>query len=501
MKDVTDDYTSDTQTTGEVMVGGSTTGDIELPGDRDWFEVTLEAGKSYRIDLEGIWTDEGTIWPFEEGILVDPYLRGVHDANGVLLAGTTDDDGGYLAYNSRLFFTANEAGTYYIAAGANGDGSSQTGTYKLSVKEVADDYAAGIGTTGRVTVGGSATGNIDFLGDEDWFEATLEAGKSYQIDLEGSPTEEGTLTDPYLRGVHDANGVLIAGTTNNNGGTDHNSQLFFTAGEAGTYYVAAGADGSQSGTYKLSVKEVADDYVAWTGTTGKVTVGGSTTGDIEFSGDRDWFAVTLEAGTTYQIDLDGDTLWDPYLYGVHDSNGVLLADTADDGGGNGRGGSRVFFTAGEDGTYYVAAGADGSQSGTYTLSVKEVTDDYASDTQTTGKVTVGGSTTGDIEHPGDQDWFAVTLEAGTTYQIDLEGIWTWEAPLKGTLPNPYLRGVHDSNGVLLAGTTDDDGGTLYNSRLLFTAGDAGTYYIAAASADLFQMSTYGTYTLSVEEVM
>ena len=50
---MSDDYTSDTQTTGTVTVGGSTTGDIETGGDQDWFAVTLEAGKTYRIDLEG----------------------------------------------------------------------------------------------------------------------------------------------------------------------------------------------------------------------------------------------------------------------------------------------------------------------------------------------------------------------------------------------------------------------------------------------------------------
>lgn len=36
-------------------------------------------------------------------------------------------------------------------------------------------------------------------------------------------------------------------------------------------------------------------------------------------------------------------------------------------------------------------------------------------------VTVGGSVTGTIEEEGDVDFFAVQLEAGVTYQIDLEG--------------------------------------------------------------------------------
>ena len=38
-----------------------------------------------------------------------------------------------------------------------------------------------------------------------------EADTIYRIDLEGSPTGAGTLEDPYLYGIHDADGYLIAG--------------------------------------------------------------------------------------------------------------------------------------------------------------------------------------------------------------------------------------------------------------------------------------------------
>ena len=111
-----------------------------------------------------------------------------------------------------MYFTAGESATCYAAASVSGYGS---GTYKLSVTEL-DDFAA---TTGEVSVGGSATGEIHSLRDADWFAVTLEAGTTYRIDLEGSRTDAGTLRDPYLRGVHDANGARLAGTTNDDGGT------------------------------------------------------------------------------------------------------------------------------------------------------------------------------------------------------------------------------------------------------------------------------------------
>ena len=276
-----------------------------------------------------------------------------------------------------MYFTAEDAGTYYVAAGSH---RADEGTYKLSVVELADgipdDFAAETGTSGAVTVGGSARGEIEVRGDHDWFAVELDAGATYQIDLKGSSTGAGTLLDPYLRGVHDADGNFIAGTTDNHGGVGLNSRVRFTAEEAGTYYVAAGAGayGFRRGTYKLSVTEVPDDLAAGTGTSGVVEVGGSVTGDIDYAHDRDWFAVELEAGATYRIDLKGSptgsgTLSDPYLYGVHNANGGLIPGTTDDDGGAGYN-SRVTFTATADATYYVAAGGfDGDEVGTYRLSV------------------------------------------------------------------------------------------------------------------------------------
>ena len=489
-----DDFAADTGTTGEVTVGGSVTGEIEDNGiydsmtDRDWFAVELVAGKTYRIDLEGSSSGDGT--------LRDPYLRGIHDAGGVLIDGTPTNNGGD-GYNSRLYFTAEETGTYYVAAGV---AIAHLGTYTLSVAEMtqaADDYAANTGTTGRVTVGGSTTGEIEVNGDRDWFAVELAADRDYKIDLKGWSTGAGTLFDPYLRGIHDAAGNLIAGTTDDHDGRGYNSRVYFTTEEAGTYYVAAGADGTYEGTYRLTVKDITDDFGATKWTSGRVAVGSPARGRIEVNGDRDWFAVELDAGRFYRIDLEGSlnragVLSDPYLRGIHDSNGAHIRGTTDDDGGVGYN-SRVEFLAPSSGTYYVAAGAARSGKGTYKLTVTDFTDDFAADTGTTGRVTVGGSKRGDIEKGGDRDWFAVELDAGGFYRIDLEGSRT----SAGTLSDPYLRGVYKANGARIPGIRDDDGGVGNNSRVWFTANDAGTYYVAAGAWG----DETGTYTLLVEEVL
>ena len=492
---MSDDYLSNTQTTGTVTVGGSVTGEIELGSDRDWFAVTLQAGKTYQIDLEGRDTDGGT--------LRDPYLRGIYDSNGNRISGTRDDNDG-TRLNSRVAFTATEDGAYYVSVSV-GAYSSAAGTYTLSVEELPDHYTAGIDTAGTVTVGGSVTSMIESGGDRDWFAVTLQAGKTYWIDLEGRDTDGGTLRNPYLRGIHDSNGDLIAGTKNNNGGEGRNSRVMFTATEDGAYYVSAGATSDREGTYTLSVEELPDDYTAGIDTAGTVTVdGGSVTSIIESGGDRDWFAVTLQAGKTYRIDLegrdtDGGTLRNPYLRGIHDSNGDLIAGTKNNNGGEGRN-SRVTFTATEDGAYYVSAGATRDREGTYTLSVKDLSDDYTAGIDTAGTVTVGGSVTGEVESGGDRDWFEVTLQAGRTYWIDLEG----SRSGSGTLVDPYLRGIYDADGNLIPGAAnDDDGHTDAQSldyrainRVAFTATEDGTYYMSAGAYSNHE----GTYTLSVTDI-
>ena len=496
--EVHDDFPAGTGTSGTVEVGDSATGEIEFRGDRDWFEVTLQAGKVYRFDLKGEPTGDGT--------LPSPYIRGIYDADGDRIDGIS---GAYSNFGSnprysRMDFVAPADDTYYVSAEARFNGYWwRGGTYTLSVTEVVDDYASGIGTTGTLAVGDSTTGAIDHMDDRDWFAVTLQAGKSYRFDLEGLRADAGTLDTPKIHGIFDSDGNEIDGARVTHGGFQFYSQAVFTPDADDTYYVSAGKWWYLLGTYTLTVTEIVDDYTSDTSTTGRVTVGGSTTGFADHAEDLDWFAVTLEADTTYRLNVNGDEssrgrgfLYEAQLRGVYDSNGDLIAGTESTGFRE-----SLHFKADAPGTYYLSAGTPMPHYGTYTVSVTKIPDDFAAGIGTSGTVDVGGNATGEIDYPNDRDWFAVTLGAGKTYRIDLEGAETGA----GTLHDPVLRGVHDATGVLLDGTTNDDGGAGRNSRLLFEAAEPGIYYVAAGAALLVDgtriLSTGGsTYTLSVEEV-
>lgn len=114
--------------------------------------------------------------------------------------------------------------------------------------------------------------------------------------------------------------------------------------------------------------------------------------------------------------------------------------------------------------------------------------------QTERSVTVGGSITGNIEVEDDVDFFAVTLQAGVTYQIDLEGSRTGA----GTLIDPFLTGIFNASGFQVA-AANDDSGVVTNSRIIFTPTETGTFFIGATSFNNTSLTDIGTYTLFVEE--
>ena len=107
-----------------------------------------------------------------------------------------------------------------------------------------------------VAVGGSATGAVDYAGDEDWFAVELVAERQYRIHLEGSATHRDALEDPFLRGIHDSDGNLIANTDDDDGGTGLNSSVYFIAPDSGAYYIAAGAFGEHIDTYTVGIVDV-----------------------------------------------------------------------------------------------------------------------------------------------------------------------------------------------------------------------------------------------------
>ena len=504
-----DDIPADLSTSETLTVGVTTGGEIEIADDRDWFRVSLLADTTYWIEVKGKPTSSGT--------LRDPRLFGVHDASGVRIPGTKTETGGAQSRpwyssdnNARLAFTPPTAGNYYISAGGNENDSwaDHVGTYEVVVNAVSDDFAADTTTTGVIEVDGVARGMFEQKSDRDWFAVDLDADTAYQIDLKGDGSHvDGPAGLPAIKGVYDSGGNKIPGTSNHFFISLSNStRVIFTPAYSGIHYVSAGwAPGYELdslGGYILKLKLLVDDCSSDVDT-GCVVAGPHETirGELEISGDVDWYAVELDAGVEYWIHIKGAgreyvtgfTVGNPALQGVYDSVGNMIPGTAADNG-TVHYDSLLRFTPTETGTHYLAATYSSSWDlpslGIYGVEYGRMTDDFPANITTTGTVDVDGSATGTIDLVGERDWFRVTLIPGNTYKIDIEG----SATGMGTLYSPNLTGIHDNTGQLIANTSNDFGGVDSNAKLIYRPnGSDLTYYISVEGGG----SSLGSYTVTV----
>ena len=96
--------------------------------------------------------------------------------------------------------------TYLIKVVSDG---SNAGTYTVKASEITSEQAFGnfssMWNSGRIKIDDIAamTGRIENAGDDDWYLASLEAGKCYAIHVKGQHSDSahdgGTLSDPKLK--------------------------------------------------------------------------------------------------------------------------------------------------------------------------------------------------------------------------------------------------------------------------------------------------------------
>jgi hypothetical protein len=184
----------------------------------------------------------------------------------------------------------------------------------------------------------SINGTLELQGDHDWFKVVLDGAKNYAVIVEGSATDAArTLVDPFaaLYGGTDPSRDSTTGAasslvqTADDGGVGANSLLLTKFGASGTFFVDVGSIGTAPesipgtpppkiqdigmGTYRVSLIE--DDFRQDTNTTGAVAVGSSTTGNVQFAQDHDWFKINLTTGENYAIIVKGNAggLPDPQI--------------------------------------------------------------------------------------------------------------------------------------------------------------------------------------------
>ena len=247
-------------------------------------------------------------------------------------------------------------------------------TAESSVSEAeGDDLPMTTSTTGRLAMGGSVTGRVASRFDQDWYAVELVVGHAYVVDQRGESSGGGTMVDPFLMGLYDAQGSVISGTRSPDGGVGIDSRLYYLATRAGRHYVSAAGNGEEPtgmGTYTLSIRDltVGDADATSSGATawGEIVDQSS---ELEVSGrigadDRaDYFSFTLSAEREVQLSLR-DLETDADLYLEDDDGAVLLR-----GRESGRSEEKLTPRLGA-GTYYVRVVATAGPAGDYALAYR-----------------------------------------------------------------------------------------------------------------------------------
>jgi len=385
-----------------------------------------------------------------------------------------NDDGPGIGLNSRLVFSAPEAGAYVVQA--HSLGGSALGAYTLTRTTPPPPpprtaIAVGETLTGELMAdAGTTAGGYR----ADVYAFTAAAGDRVQVSL-GSDD-----FDTYLALVGPEGAVLAEDDDGGEIGT--NSRLTQTLAVAGEYLVEvrAFAD-SGEGRYELTLGTVAAppppvDLVAGRNHSGALT--NDSPEDAEGRAYQD-FLVQLPAGRRFQAILrSGD--FDSYLR-ISSAEGEFLPLAEDDDGLGEGFNSRLNFVPETDGPYLLRVSPLGSDTtGLYALETLD-----RGPPPGPGSILVGGVARGELtEDDGLAD--GVYFDA---YRIRLKAD---EAIRLTMVSNDFdvVVSIGPEDEPFMAAASDDDGLSDTQARLDWTAPEDGVYLIRAQGFDATQLGPY-----------
>ncbi|MEM8740615.1 MAG: calcium-binding protein [Pseudomonadota bacterium] len=219
--------------------------------------------------------------------------------------------------------------------------------------------------------------------------------------------------------------------------------------------------------------------------------GVSRQGEIEFSGDSDWYRVSLTEGVLYRVALlgvAGDNRLDDPILRIYNRNSNLIA--FNDDGGPGRTSLIEAFEASYTGLHFFEAVGSGNMRGDYRIQFSIdpafFPNDIAEGFDTGTSLRADRFLSSELEFAGDQDMVSVELIAGRTYQIALGA--AGDTPLSRGQVRLFAEG--DAATVLASAQMPS---TFVDGVMRFTATTTGTYFIETSSPTV----TTGSYLLSM----
>lgn len=352
-------------TPGTVAVGAPTSGNLQWVADVDPFDFVPTVGHVYEVSATRV-------------------------AGGSLGVRVKDPAGAQVATNSYsgtvASFFASVGGTWHVEVFA--DYSQLPGSYTLSVVDRGlEDHGATQATATAVSLA-TTVGVIGFAGDVDAFSFTVTQGKIYSVTTSSSSVRV-ELRDAQF-------GSLGSSTS-------------FRATASGTVYalVSAWSSSSSPVSYTLSVADLGADDHGDTAATATPAMPGTTTGNIQFTGDVDVLAVTPTPGHHTRVVCTAVTA--SCSLTVRDASGTTLANAS----------SSVSFKAAA--TVFVSIS---SYSAPLAWSVQLTDlglDDHGDGASDATALSFDGGVAGVLEVSSDVDAFRVTPALGQIVQVTVQG--------------------------------------------------------------------------------
>jgi len=294
------------------------------------------------------------------GTLGDPYLELFQNDDFI----TYSDDGG-VKLDSRINFIPATSGTYTLVA--SDYSLTDSGSYRLQIgSEVYSgppEVPGSASTQVSLADSGSVSGEINYQGDEDWFQVDLQAGNQYSFAISG-------LSDSLLK-LFDSSGGFVSFDDDGGDGTD--SLLRFAPASDGTYYIAAGVyANSDTGTYSLNMSSqvATEDIVSNLKQAGALTIGTPVNGVLADEEGYDVYTITLSPGD-YRLTVLPGSVDDPVEDSLVfvDTDQFFLDGLFDDDGAGGTN-SLLEFTAIDTAEMVIAVG--GYDPGAYIILIQSL---------------------------------------------------------------------------------------------------------------------------------
>jgi hypothetical protein len=318
----TDDFGDTVATAGTGTIGTTINGNTQFTGDKDVIAFTTTPDRLYRVNCSSTASYGCTM-----------IIRDAAQATVVSTSYATSQSTGFKATSAGPYTV--EMRNYY----------GYTGTWTLTLTDVgADDHGDTAAAGTLLTVGAAATaGNVQVVGDKDVFVFNAVADTVYRFSCTSSAS--------YVCSLIARTPALVTLSTSSYG---TNTVVAFKASTTGQHSVEVSGYSTYLGAYSVMVNTLTDDHGDTPGTGSTLVTGVTRTGNLDYTADVDYFAVSLTAGTTYTVTVTAtsiaNTLYDPTL-GV-----VTLTGRS--------------FTATSTGTYYLRVAASTYSTGPYSVLIQ-----------------------------------------------------------------------------------------------------------------------------------